>query len=123
LINLSYRIQLDQLLPSQSAHRRLAWNFCFGLKGKSAGQCRGFFCDPHQTFDQYFATTGPSDQATDRVGIFPNEAAIVRLIGAILLEQNDEWAGLRARYYMTLETIAPLSENPIPLPVSTHDTN
>ena len=32
--------------------------------------------------------------------------------GAILLEQNDEWAVQRARY-MTLETIAPLSEDPI----------
>jgi transposase-like protein len=35
-----------------------------------------------------------------------------RLVGAILLEQNDEWAVQRARY-MTLETIAPLSEDPI----------
>ena len=41
----------------------------------------------------------------------PNEDAIVRLIGAILLEQNDEWAVQRARY-MTLETIAPLSDDP-----------
>jgi len=40
------------------------------------------------------------------VGIFPNEDAIVRLIGAILLEQNDEWAVQRARH-VTLETIAP----------------
>jgi len=45
------------------------------------------------------------------VGIFPNEAAIVRLVGAILIEQNDEWAVQRARY-MTLETIAPLSDDP-----------
>ena len=46
------------------------------------------------------------------VGIFPNEAAITRLIGAILLEQNDEWAVQRSRY-MTLETVATLSDNPL----------
>ncbi len=45
-----------------------------------------------------------------RLGIFPNEAAINRLIGALLLEQNDEWAVQRARY-RTLETIAPLSDD------------
>jgi hypothetical protein len=41
----------------------------------------------------------------------PKGDAIVRLIGAIVLEQNDEWAIRRARY-MTLETIAPLSDDP-----------
>jgi putative transposase len=35
---------------------------------------------------------------TDVVGIFPNEASITRLIGAILLEANDEWAVQRARH-------------------------
>ncbi len=50
---------------------------------------------------------GEIKRRTEVVGIFPNEAAITRLIGAILLEQNDEWAVQRARY-MTLETIAPL---------------
>jgi putative transposase len=44
------------------------------------------------------------------VGIFPNEAAIYRLVGAMLLEQNDEWA--LQRRYMTLETLADLGENP-----------
>ena len=44
------------------------------------------------------------------IGNFPNEAAVTRLIGAILLEQNDEWAVQRARY-MTLETIAPLGDD------------
>jgi len=54
---------------------------------------------------------GEIKRRTEVVGIFPNEAAITRLVGAILLEQNDEWAVQRCRY-MTLETIAPLSDDP-----------
>ena len=38
------------------------------------------------------------------------QAAIVRLVGALLLEQNDEWAVQRR--YMTLETLEPLSDDP-----------
>ena len=47
----------------------------------------------------------------DVVGIFPNEAAIRRLIGAVLLEQNDEWAVQRARY-MPRDTMAELLDPP-----------
>ena len=55
---------------------------------------------------------GEIKRRTDVVGIFPNEEAITRLVGAILLEQNDEWAVQRSRY-MTLETIATMSDDPL----------
>ena len=46
---------------------------------------------------------------TDVVGIFPNEASIVRLVGALLLEQNDEWQ--LQRRYLQLEGLQALSDN------------
>jgi hypothetical protein len=52
------------------------------------------------------------DAAAARKQWRENEAAVTRLIGALLLEQNDEWAVQRARY-MSLETIAPLSDAPV----------
>jgi len=46
---------------------------------------------------------------TNVVGIFPNEAAITRLVGALLLEQSDEWS--LQRRYMQLEGLQALADN------------
>jgi putative transposase len=77
-----------------------------------------FMSFPKEHWDKISSTNpierpnGEIKRRTNVVGIFPNDEAIVRLVGAILMEQNDEWAVQRARY-MTLETIAPVSDNPI----------
>ena len=57
---------------------------------------------------------GEIKRRADVIGIFPNEAAIKRLVGAILMEQNDEWAVQRCRY-MTLETMTTVSEDTAPM--------
>ena len=46
---------------------------------------------------------------TNVVGIFPNDPAITRLVGALLLEQNDEWQ--LQRRYLQLEGLQTISDN------------
>jgi putative transposase len=46
---------------------------------------------------------------TNVIGIFPNDKAVIRLVGAMMLEQNDEWS--LQRRYMQLEGLLSLSDN------------
>jgi putative transposase len=74
------------------------------------------FMDFPKAHRTQIASTNPLERVnaeikrrTDVVGIFPNDAAIIRLVGALMLEQNDEWQ--LQRRYMQLEGLKTVSDN------------
>ena len=81
------------------------------LKDEAEQDVLAYMTFPKDHWQKIYSTNGLErvngeiKRRTEVVGIFPNEDAITRLVGAILLETNDEWAVQRGRY-MTLETIA-----------------
>jgi len=87
-----------------------------GLMDSSRDDVLAYMAFPREHWTQ-IASTNPLERVnrevkrrSDVIGIFPNDEAIVRLVGALMLETNDEWAV--ARRYMSLETLARLTDNP-----------
>jgi putative transposase len=105
-----WRRVADQLRPKLA---KLA-----GFMGEAEEDVLAYMSFPAEHWSKIHSTNGLErlngevKRRTEVVGIFPNDDALVRLVGAILLEQNDEWAVQRARY-MTLETMATLSDDAI----------
>jgi putative transposase len=85
------------------------------LRDKSEADALSFLSFPKAHRTQIHSTNpleginAEVKRRTDVVGIFPNDASITRLVGALLLEQNDEWQPQRR--YMQLEGLQTLSDN------------
>jgi putative transposase len=74
----------------------------------------GFYAFPREHWSK-LRSTNPLERVnreigrrTDVVGIFPNDAALIRLAGALLVEQNDEW--LVSRRYLSQESLSSVLE-------------
>ena len=86
------------------------------LMGASRDDVLAYMDFPREHWAQ-IASTNPLERVnrevkrrSDVIGIFPNDEAIIRLVGALMLETNDEWAV--ARRYISLETLARATDNP-----------
>src|SRR5438105_4755499 len=106
------RAQASQMLRHVADQLRQKWPKLAAFIDNSETDVLSYFDFPEQHRSKLHSTN-PLERLNkevkrraDVVGIFPNEAAIIRLIGAVLLEQNDEWQ-LQHRY-MQVEAMAEL---------------
>ena len=107
------RAQASQVLRHVADQLREKWSKLAAFIDESETDVLSYLDFPEQHRSKLHSTN-PLERLNkevkrraDVVGIFPNEASIVRLIGAVLLEQNDEWQ-LQHRY-MQVEGMAELA--------------
>jgi putative transposase len=87
----------------------------------------GFYAFPREHWTK-IRSTNPLERVnkeigrrSDVVGIFPNDASVIRLCGALLLEQNDEW--LVQRRYLSVESMALAAAPPEPVAVEVEEVS
>jgi transposase-like protein len=97
------------------------WPRLAALMDEAEADVLAYLAFPPEHWRQIWSTT-PLERLnkevkrrSDVVGIFPNEAAVIRLVGAILSEQHDEWqAGRRSFRVESLAKLIPTAPEPLP---------
>ena len=75
------------------------------MLSEAAPDICAFACFPQSRWRRIWSTNplervnGEIKRRADVVGIFPNDAAVVRLVGAVLIETHDEWQASERRYF------------------------